>query len=364
MFVRRKELVSALKVILGVAKGGLMPICECCKVEFSRDGIVLSATDLETSVKICVPSTISKNEKGSIVLNAKLLAAIVGDKADDEVEIHLKGGKVFIGRAKINASEDSDNFPEIPSPPKHGASIYELEASFPNAVKFVIPAMSKEASRYALCGVLLDFRRGRVVASDGMRLHTAAIGKPANITPVILNPKIFKVIAPEKVVVPEPEKISGSNEKRIARVYLAFPNGIAVVRTIDGKFPEYANLIPKKSPSRFETVRMEFLKCLKKVQRFVSADYDTCKITADGSLIISAKSVEKGVEITEEVPGKLNGKKQTIGINPRFVSDSLAGMKSERVNIYLRNKNSPMLMESVSDKGSYYALIMPLSDNE
>jgi DNA polymerase III sliding clamp (beta) subunit (PCNA family) len=185
--------------------------------------------------------------------------------------------------------------------------------------------------------------------------------EPVNITPVIIAPKIIKAIEPDSVIIPAPEKIEGTKEKRITRVYFTFPNGLAVLRTIEGSFPDYAGLIPKKCPSRLETGRSEFLKSIRKIRQFVSVENDMCKITANGSLIISAKNEEKGVEISEEVPGELTGKEQTIGINPGFVFDVLSGMKSERVSIYFQGAGGPMLVESVADSGAFFALIMPVN---
>jgi DNA polymerase-3 subunit beta len=364
MLASRKELSEALKVVLNVIpKNAFRPILDCCKIEFTGDGLVLSATDLDTAVRICVPTIGGANEKGVVAIDAQTLSNVISDKAaGDELEIRTENKHVFIGKAKMRASEDVDEFPEIPSLPTKGASRYALSEGFQDAVRFVVPAMARDATRYSLNGVFLDFRRGRVVATDGKRLHTAGIGEPENITPVIIAPKIIKAIQPDSVIIPAPEKIEGTKEKRITRIFLTFPNGVAVLRTIEGSFPDYAGLIPKKCPSRLETGRSDFLKSIRKIRQFTSVENDACKITANGSLIISAKNEEKGVEISEEVPGELTGKEQTIGINPGFVFDVLSGMKSERVNLYFQGAGGPMLVESVENGNSgFFALIMPVN---
>jgi DNA polymerase-3 subunit beta len=308
-----------------------------------------------------VPSLSEETWENSIVVDARKLASLVGKgkNSKGQVQIGLKDGKLSVGNGKISPAAAAEDFPEMLSPPAKGSKVYLLSVDFPHAVKFVMPARTGDYVRYTLNGIYLDFRRGRIVASDGHRLHCAVLGEPAAIPGMIISPRLFKAVTPEAIVVPPPTetKEAGKVVKRITHLFFPVQNGICVTRVIDGTFPEYINHIPKKCPSRMQVERSALLQSLKTAKR-ASTQNLVCSMIVDGNLTLLVKDEEEGMEYVETVPGKLKGRKTIVKVNPSFLYDCVVGLRTETVHIYLQGPKKPILVE---DKEGWFGLVMPLA---
>lgn len=360
MLVQRKDLENAVRIITScISKKSFSQVLECCKIIFSEDGLIIKATDFETAASVCVPSVNGEDTDGTIIVNAGKLASLVGKGKKGEIQISLNDDSLILGKAKLRSSTPVEEFPEIPSPPSKGCKVYQLNDDLSQALKFVSPAMAKEAMRYALNGVYLDFKRGRLAATDGKRLHCAPLGESAVIPGAIISPRLLKKVAPDSIIIPPATKTkeAGKVVKRISHLFFSIQNGICVTRIIEGEFPEYTDLIPKSCPSRIEVERYLLLQSLKRIKQISSTD-PACSLNVDGSLELIVKDEEEGIECHETVPGELKGRKATVNVNPVLLHDCITGLRTERICLYFQGPGEPMLVE---DKAGWFGLIMPLN---
>lgn len=362
--MKRKELESALKIAIRCA--GLkssVPALQCCKVEALEDGIRISATDLEVGATVCIAALSGGSSKGSALINASQLASMVSAaRSEEEISVELEGGVIKVGSTRIKAPCAVEDYPEFPSMPKKGALSYIPAADFPYALRFVAPAVSKEAVRYALTGVNFDFQRGVVVGTDGKRMHVATLGEPAKITSLILPPRIFTAIQPEEFIIPPATAQEKGGEKEIAMAFLKFSNGIAFTRTIEGKFPDYTGVIPKECPTRVEVEREPLVEGLKNMLSLASAKSPRCKLIANGTVDLLLSDKESGVESSASLECKLKGEGATTHVNPHYLYDCLAGLHGELVHLYFQKRNQAILIEDPETR--WFGLVMPLEVEE
>jgi DNA polymerase-3 subunit beta len=365
MLVRRKDLEDAIRIIMCcIPKRAYSKVMESCMMDFCEEGITLTATDFEVGASVCVPSMNANEQQNSIVVDARNFASLVGKSknSNGQVQISLKDDKLCVGKGKISPAAAAEDFPEMLFPPAKGSKVYLLSVDFLHAVKFAVPARTGDYGRYTLNGIYLDFRHGRLVSTDGKRLHCAVLGEPAAIPGMIISPRLFKVVAPEAIVVPPPIETKEGSEvvKRIAHLFFPVQNGICVTRVIDGIFPEYTNHIPKKCPSRMQVERSALLQSLRTAKR-ASAQNLVCSMIMDGNLTLLVKDEEEGMEYVETVPGKLKGRKAIVKVNPSFLYDCVSGLTTETVHLYFQGPEKPILIE---DKEGWFGLVMPLAKVE
>lgn len=119
-----------------------------------------------------------------------------------------------------------------------------------SAFRAALYAAAKKDVRYYLNGVLLDFPAGRIVATNGHILFCGAIARQD-------HPPI---IVPREVVETALKALGRKNEKRfsidvevttpdsatVPTVRLAVPGALAAGSCIDGRFPDYARIVPRE----------------------------------------------------------------------------------------------------------------------
>lgn len=125
----------------------------------------------------------------------------------------------------------------------------ELDIHF-NEFEAVSLAMSKEATRYYLCGIFVTSHNGqaRLVATDGHRMHIIDTQQPYNGASVILPDTFVKQIIKLRKGEPKREQLSNFvlhiGEDMATAEYKGSNH---VSKYIDGTYPQYEKVIPTVS---------------------------------------------------------------------------------------------------------------------
>jgi DNA polymerase III sliding clamp (beta) subunit (PCNA family) len=303
--VSRREIEDALKVAADFTATGPLPLLQSVRITTAGTSLTICATDLERSwcktipvagdaVDICVPLKLLYSEIKALHSNITIV----------EIERSEKAISVN-GRCQLNVSS-AEEFPEFPVVGGEAVSIHELDLK----LKKVIPAVSKDETRYTLTGVFFDFEKGKLVATDGFRLHYEEI-EAAPLKGVIVPRKTAALI----VKYPGTEEINVS-EKHIS---CRFKGGEMVSRLIDGQFAEYASVLEGASPGNtFEFDSKEFFKVLQGA--IPVADSKAIILTVNGALQIETSN-ENGT-YKWQIPCK-SMKPTTIRYNFAFLADAI-----------------------------------------
>jgi DNA polymerase-3 subunit beta len=230
-------------------------------------------------------------------------------------------------------------------------------------IKYTLYASSSERTRDVLRGVLVevDDQTVRMVATDGHRLALAEKKMPAE--------KHIKmksgVIVPQKGMREIVRMVEDVGEDGVVEmgfgdksVVVKAEGEILVIRLIEGEFPNYSNVIPKKNNRIINLKRRELTESLRRVSLLVEEETKAIKFCVNkGLLVISSKRAglgdareEMNVECKEEV---------MFGLNSRYTMDVLNAMCGEEVVFEVSDEKTPIVIKEKEVEG-VLAVIMPM----
>jgi DNA polymerase-3 subunit beta len=237
-----------------------------------------------------------------------------------------------------------EDFPLIPD--RHEGDEIAVDAEeFRTALAVTSHAVAREASRYAINGILLesDTDGVRLVATDGRRLVIAGLHRyEATFQGQIIIPARVAKLA-EKfaacddvplVVAAKPNE-TDKGDKLPADVYVAGPHWLLFTPEADGRFPLYRDVVPT-GQSMFVVDRQPLIETLKEVA--LAASYDSNMVRVDLTprrIQLSAKSSEVGESTAKLTARFIGGGDSTIhtAFNPAYLLDALKSLDGEQVVI-------------------------------
>ena len=360
----KEELLRGTQIVQSVVSArSTLPILSNFLFEAEGQSIKLSSTDLEVGVSCFIKGEISK--EGSITIPAKRFADIVRElpenkqieiRADETNQISIKCDKSHFILMGLPKSE----YPVLPDFPEE--KTFKIQK---NLLKTMLRrtsfAVSTDETRYVLNGVYLIAENGalKFVATDGRRL--------AYISRDCIDKKFtHRAIIPTKSV-NEIQKILGSEEKDAEVKIGVTDNQIAfqienisiLSRLIEGTFPNYEQVIPKKHESQIKVSVKEALSAVRQMALLTSDKAATVKfLFAKNMLRISAQA--QGLGSGEaEIDIEHSGANLEIAFNPGFLIDILKNTDDDNVIFELTNSLNPALLSPANDK-NYLCVVMPM----
>src|SRR3989304_8105383 len=155
--VLAEKLKKGLSICMrGVAARVQVPILSTMLLKASKEGLVLSATDLELSFRVKVRAKVS--EEGEIAVPAKLFADLVATLPVGVVDLSDKKQTLIIEGEKVMAEvvgQSSEEFPALPKAKGKGLEIGGMELV--EKVERVGVGAAKDDGRPILAGGLWVF---------------------------------------------------------------------------------------------------------------------------------------------------------------------------------------------------------------
>jgi DNA polymerase-3 subunit beta len=355
--IRVPELLRALQRVQGIVeKKTTMPILANALLKSKgKDAVTVSATDLEIGITADYEAKVPK--AGAMTLGAKALYDIVRSLPEQTVTLKQAANQwveITCGKVKYRVvGMAAESFPTLPK--FEDVPFFAIEPKiFKEMIDKTLYAVSNDETRYNLTGVYCEPVVGspglRMVATDGHRL--SVIERPTNAAPTMKE----GVIIPRKGLV-ELRKLldDGEGEARLGFVEnsAVFEKaGLSLtMRLVDGRFPDYQQVIPTASSRRVRLARHSFLDGLKRTSLLSPDKAQGVRLDlASGVLALSANNPDLG-EAREELDVDYDGEPLKIGFNFRYVMDVLSVLSEERIELELTDELSPE---------GYRAVIMPM----
>ena len=228
-----------------------------------------------------------------------------------------------------------------------------------NKCKFSI---SNDETRHYLSGIY--FHQTEVdeknyltaVATDSHRMSVSKIRLDQKIIfePIILPKKtIFQLIS---LLDSYDGNVKISNTK--SKIKFELNNSILISKLIDGKFPNYIQVIPKNNQKKLEIDLKLFLGSVDRVASVSLDRKDGVKfsLTKD-ALDLSVNNTNSG-DGNETLSVKFEHDLE-ISFNSRYLLDVASQLDGEKVEIYFNDTGSPALIKDPSDFDSIY-VVMPM----
>ncbi len=330
----------------------------------------LSATNLEVGINCWIGARVG--EDGATTVPARtfidLVNALPPEQVDMELVVRTQTLNLRAGRSEANVKGiDAQEFPLVPMPEGEGGIPIEPDV-LRTAIEQVALAAATDESRPILTGVLAKFENTHLTlaAADGFRLsvRTIPLSQPV--------PDPFSIIIPARALV-ELGRISGEQKEPVVitvtptrnQVLFQLTDIVLVSQLIDGKFPDYRQIIPRDHTTHTIVDTAVFLKACKTALIFAR---DAAHITrlhikpsselAPGHMIVSATSAETGDDVSE-LDASIKGEEIEVAFNIKYLIDVLSVVSTPQIALDTTTSSSPGVIRPLGDV-DFTHVIMPM----
>ena len=364
--IKREPIQKVFQIAAAVAPArSPKAILQNIKLEVTKKDAILTATDMEVGVRLNVPE-VEVLAAGSAVIPVQRLNAILRETSDEILEIDCESEKILItgvnSRFELQG-QNPDEFPEVAD--FNEKDYYEISAQiFKEIIRRTLFATDAESSRFALGGVLLEVDDDKIIAvgTDGRRLAkmegvVKVVGKPVSgETKTIVPSRAMQLM---ERMLPDAD-VTIQLAARTNDLLLKDANGIFYSRLVEGRFPPWRDVVPKRDESkRIDIPVGPMYSALRQAAIVSSEESRGIDFTfKDGSLVLSNSTAEVG-QSRIEMPVPFKEEELTITLDHRYVADFLKVLKPDRTfTLDVENSDQPAYCET---DDNYGYVIMPLS---
>ncbi len=364
--LNQQDIQESLSYCQGVIeKRSTLPILSNVLLDVKNSVLTITATDLDL-IFINKIKNVKIIEEGSTTTVSSTLYDIIrkipgGNKIDFSVS---GSNKLLLESEKsvfnLNCLDPSD-FPLMEE--DFNENEFSLNSKdllkLLNKCKFSI---SNDETRHYLSGIFFHQTHNEekyfltAAATDSHRMSVSKIklNNKIEFEPIILPKKtVFQLCS---LLEDYNGDVKISNVK--SKIKFQLKNSILISKLIDGKFPNYIQVIPKENQKKLEVELKSFLNS---VDRVASVSLDK----KDGVKFNITKDIlNLSVNNTNSGDGKesLNVKfdhELDISFNSRYLIDVASQLIGDQIEIYLKDTGSPALIRDPADFDSIY-VVMPM----
>ena len=364
--VNQQDLQKSLNYCQGVIeKRSTLQILSNVLLEASDSNLTVTATDLDL-IFIHKIKNVEIIEEGTTTTTLSIIYDIIRKfSSGKKINLSLSNdNKLKLGSEKsvfnlncINSSEfpiTDENFNENEFTLKSKQLLKLL-----NKCKF---SVSSDETRHYLSGIFLHqtqvedkiFLTAAATDSHRMSVSKIRLDKKIDFEPIILPKKtIFQLCS---ILEDYDGDVKISNVK--SKIKFELNNSVLISKLIDGKFPNYVQVIPKNNQKKLEIDLKLFLDSVDRVASISLDKKDGVKFS------LSKDTLNLSVNNTNSGDGKesLNVKFEhdlDISFNSRYLIDIASQLDGNKIEIYFNDTGSPALIKDPSDFDSIF-VVMPM----
>lgn len=361
-------LLKQLQQINGVIQANnVLPILEDFLFEIEKNKLTVTATDLETVMRIQLD--VEAKEPGRVCIPARILMDSLKNLPDQPLTFNIDKNYAIeltsdSGKYKV-MGENPDNFPKEPAA-DNATSFTMTSTGLVTAINKTLFAVSNDDLRPAMTGVFFELLKDgmQCVATDAHRLvkyKRTDVACPAQDTFIV--PK--KPLNLLKSALPD-------NEDEITVSYNS--NHLFVVhgttqlscRLIDARFPDYKVVIPADNPYKMVVTKPDFQQALRRVSIFSNKSTNQVALTITGSqLQLAAQDIDFSFEGNERMPCQYTGEDMSIAFNAKFLIEMLNAADTPEVVMELSSSTKAGILKPIEqgEGEELMMLVMPLMLN-
>jgi DNA polymerase-3 subunit beta len=326
----------------------------------------LQATDMELGLRVGLEA--SESSPGIAVVPGRLLLDVVRSLPKDELTLEYRSShqdvEVVSGPARFHLRTlPPEDFPKLPQRPTEG-QLRMPASAFVDTIGRVARAASRDETRPHLTGVLVTAsgRDLRMVATDSYRLSVKETtldaelegSLEANVPARTLQElaRITTWAGAEAVEVTALEN----------QVVFTVDDVVLSSRLVEGRFPNYQQLLPESYEHELRVRRDEVLEVVRRVGLLAQKNAPLKLRFSDGALDVSAQTPDVG-EASESLPVPFSGEPLEIGFNPEFFREGLESAESEDLVLKLISPLRPGLIQAGNEGAGFLYLVMPIRLN-
>ena len=371
LLILQEKLKKGLGIVERISSKSLtLPILNNILISTEKNFLNLAATDLEIGINLWILTQIEK--EGKITIPSRLFSNFINLLPNKKISLEVKNDNLFIECENYKTQIKGLSAEEFPIIPKitDGDTVSVEISSFCKSLDQIVDIAVLSSARPEISGVYFLFQKDliTIAATDSFRLGEKKIFLKNSSS----LEKEYSLILPQKTV---KEIVNIFNEKQgELKIYFS-PNQVMfeypmeetthaeiqiISRLIEGEYPNYQEIIPKKYTTKLVLNKDEFLNQIKTASLF-SGRINEVKIKTNpekDKIEIFSQSSEIG-EYESSVSGKVEGEPIEISFNHRFLLDGLLSIKTPEIIFELNKETGPGVLKAVGDD-TYIYVVMPI----
>jgi len=357
-----ENLVNTSKAI---SSKNLIPILTGIKFELKDEGLYLSASDSDISIRTFIPKDNITEiiTTGSVVISGKYIVEIIKKLPDKDIVIEVLDGYNTI--IQTDGSEfnlngiDPNEFPNLDLEETKNPIVLN-PVIFKTIINQTFFATSISETRPLLTGInfKLNGNMLEVIATDSYRLAR----KEIDLKETYENE--FNLVIPGKNLV-ELSRILEDDKENVYlhifnnKVLFKYKNLVFLSRLISGTYPVSSNIIPSDFRIDIECNYSDLYDMIDRASLLTSdKDKNTIKLELrNRELIISSNSPEIG-KVEEKVSIE-NDDSISISFSSKYMLEAIKSFNTEKIHLLMNNDNSPIIVKSDKEV-SLIQLVLPI----
>ena len=365
--VKRDNLLKSLNFVQGVVeKKNTLPILSNVLLQLKDNKLSIIATDLDIIFYDEI-SEVKILKEGSTTTSAAILYDILRKiSSNSDLNFELKSENKLSLKSE-NADFNllclpTDNFPTF-ADEFEGEEISLNNSRFLKLLNKTKISISNDDTRHYLNGIFLQLTEANWrnfltgVATDSHRLSSSSleVASISNFNALILPRKTVFQLCSLLAETGDQLTIQTSDNK----IKFTLGNIKLISKVIDGKFPDYKKVVPTTNDKTLVLSSKDFIASIERVASVSLDRKEGVKLTINKENIqLSVNSANSG-EGNEKIKAEFSSETLNISFNSKYLIDIVSEIEDRNLKMNLKDSVSPVLVEDVSDKNSYY-VIMPM----
>ena len=365
--IKRDALLKSLTLVQGIIeKKNTLPILSNVLLDVKNGKLSIIATDLDL-VFYDEVSEIKITKEGATTTSATILYDILRKiSGNSDIKFDLKNEN------KLNLITDNSDFNLLCLPidnfPNFTDDFESREISFNKSKLLSLLnktkiSISNDDTRHYLNGIYLHLTESQNrtyltgVATDSHRLSSCSIEVDA-------GNSFHSIILPKKTVFQLCNLLVDTNEKVLvqtseSKIQFKIGKTKIISKVIDGKFPDYRKVVPTNNDKVLTVISSDFIQAIERVITVSLDKKEGVKLMiSKDNIKFSVNSTNSG-EGNEIIKSNFTGEEMTVSFNSKYLTDIASEVEDKNLKINLKDSISPVLVEDISDKNSYY-VVMPM----
>ena len=353
--------------IRGVSNKNLIPILNCIKFELTDEGLYLTSTDNEISIKTFIPTKDIENidTLGDIVVSGRFIYDIIKKLPGEIIDLEeVMDSKLYITTKNssftLNCNEVNDfpdlKFDEVENP------ILINNKMLKNIINETIFATSTQESRPALTGINMKISNNilECTATDSFRLAKKSVE--------ISNPveKEINIIIPTRSLNELIKMIDDSDETLELHIFdnkILFKTDKIIMMSslINGTYPDTSKLIPTDFEIVLSVKLNDYYNAIDRASLLTNeSDRNTIKLECKNNEAIISSTIPEIGNVKETITVEnLNSKDIVISFSSKYMMDAIKTFDSDEIELCFNGDIKPIIIRSKEDN-SLIQLIVPI----
>ncbi len=328
-------------------------------IEGRKDGIVMTSTDLQLTIKIFVECEVE--EKSTILIPGKTFISLAKKIPGEKVKITTKDNSAVIEDKSFQYRlllMNVEEYPRLPSEKEGSPEDFSISSStLLEMIKKTSYCINPDEPRIYFRGVLLERKDSvlNMVATDTRRLSL--------VRKQLETEGKLKIILPLRLIEVMPSIFKDGDLKIILsknQVVIKADKTTLISQLLEGEFPDYEKVIPASNKQSTAIIKTdELLDSLERLSLLSTESFRSVKMNfRKNLLVLTVESPESGSG-EEKLNIEYAGAENTIIFNPEYLIQFLKTVSNEYIEFFFQDPVKPAKLNG-KDEQDYIYVAMPI----